>query len=646
MKKLLMAFAIATIAGPSAQEPNPADAYYRAVRADDLTSLRTLIKSGADVNVKDARGVTPLMSAAFVGSADAMRMLLDSGADPNLINNSGSTALILAASDLDKVRLLVDRGANVNIVSSRGRTAVFLAAMGGRSEALVRLLASRDANLGVIDTFKMTLLHAATIGNDTETIRFLVGKGLDVNAVNGIGFTPLVFAASAGNVEAAQLLVAKGANVNTVTAPPFQKVKAGTIALGSFTPLLMASTAAPAELITLLLDAGAHVNVSDARGMTPLMLAVATDRPNLEVIRLLLAKGVDIRATDQNGETALDWARKYESADVIDVLTRAGAPGTLSKPTPLPPFAPTDVHTAVRRSVRLLEKSTAQASAAGGCASCHHHNVLDFVSGVVSAKVVELDGKSTAHRRQLTKAPFLLSLNLLERLDPPGTPAVPLYALAALAGAGQEPDRTTDGVIAWLMAQQQNDGRWLTPLGILSRPPIESRSVSLTAIALNVMKAYGSPARGREVAERMARASKWLASADAITAEERNMQLMGVECGGADRAVLERLARRILSAQRADGGWAQKPELASDAYATGQTLFALAKTGMMSPGDPAFQRGVRYLLSTQHTDGSWFVRSRAVKFQPYFESGFPYGHDQWISAMGTGWATMALAMQQ
>ena len=59
--------------------------------------------------------------------------------------------------------------------------------------------------------------------------------------------------------------------------------------------------------------------------------------------------------------------------------------------------------------------------------------------------------------------------------------------------------------------------------------------------------------------------------------------------------------------------------------------------------DPAFQKGVRYLLSTQHADGSWYVRSRAVKFQPYFESGFPYGHDQWISAMATGWATAALA---
>ena len=52
---------------------------------------------------------------------------------------------------------------------------------------------------------------------------------------------------------------------------------------------------------------------------------------------------------------------------------------------------------------------------------------------------------------------------------------------------------------------------------------------------------------------------------------------------------------------------------------------------------------MKYLLGTQWMDGSWYVRSRATKFQPYFQSGFPYEHDQWISSTATGWAVMALA---
>jgi hypothetical protein len=52
---------------------------------------------------------------------------------------------------------------------------------------------------------------------------------------------------------------------------------------------------------------------------------------------------------------------------------------------------------------------------------------------------------------------------------------------------------------------------------------------------------------------------------------------------------------------------------------------------------------VKYLLGLQLADGSWHVHTRAMGFQPYFESGFPHGHDQWISAAGTAWAIMALA---
>jgi N-acyl-D-amino-acid deacylase len=55
-----------------------------------------------------------------------------------------------------------------------------------------------------------------------------------------------------------------------------------------------------------------------------------------------------------------------------------------------------------------------------------------------------------------------------------------------------------------------------------------------------------------------------------------------------------------------------------------------------------YRRGVDYLLSTQQKDGTWHVITRAFGFQPYFQSGFPYDHDQWISQAGTAMATIAL----
>ena len=84
------------------------------------------------------------------------------------------------------------------------------------------------------------------------------------------------------------------------------------------------------------------------------------------------------------------------------------------------------------------------------------------------------------------------------------------------------------------------------------------------------------------------------------------------------------------------------PDLTSDAYATATTLYTLHELGI-APSDAAYRRGVDYLLRTQLSDGSWHVASRAPKFQPYFQSGFPHDHDQWISASATAWATMALS---
>jgi len=100
----------------------------------------------------------------------------------------------------------------------------------------------------------------------------------------------------------------------------------------------------------------------------------------------------------------------------------------------------------------------------------------------------------------------------------------------------------------------------------------------------------------------------------------------------------------LIAAQREDGGWAQIPGAASDAYATGSALTALQIAGKLSADTAEIERGIRFLLKSQLPDGSWHVVSRSKPFQPYFESGFPHGNDQFISMAATGWATAALVL--
>src|SRR5262245_29674340 len=106
-----------------------ADEFYAALRADDLSHLETLLKQGANPNLADERGLTPLMYAATVGSPAGMRILIEKGADVNAKNAFGSTALMWSATDIQKTRLLLEHGADPNLSSKAGRTALLIAAM-------------------------------------------------------------------------------------------------------------------------------------------------------------------------------------------------------------------------------------------------------------------------------------------------------------------------------------------------------------------------------------------------------------------------------------------------------------------------------------------------------------------------------------
>jgi hypothetical protein len=137
-------------------------------------------------------------------------------------------------------------------------------------------------------------------------------------------------------------------------------------------------------------------------------------------------------------------------------------------------------------------------------------------------------------------------------------------------------------------------------------------------------------------------AAAWIAKAQSTNNDDRSFRLLGLAWYGKDKDATQKAMRELLAKQRPDGGWADLDSMESGAYATGKSLYALQIAGLPATG-PAYKHAVQYLLSTQQEDGSWYVRTRAMGFQPYFDAGFPHGFDQWISAAGTSWATMALA---
>jgi len=227
---------------------------------------------------------------------------------------------------------------------------------------------------------------------------------------------------------------------------------------------------------------------------------------------------------------------------------------------------------------------------------------------------------------------------LLQRMDPP-VPEIIAYTLLQLGADNAPADRATDAMVHNLAAQQRQAGNW--HVGGIARPPMEDGDLSRTALAIYGLQHYAPAGRKAEFTERVARAAGWLRSVKPKTTDDLAMQMLGLKWAGELKTDRDAV-RRLLALQRNDGGWGQTPNLSTDAYATGLALYALRELGEPVTG-PAYRHGVEYLLQTQQSDGSWNVRSRVVKLQPYFESGFAHGPDQWISAAATAWATVALS---
>jgi mono/diheme cytochrome c family protein len=161
-------------------------------------------------------------------------------------------------------------------------------------------------------------------------------------------------------------------------------------------------------------------------------------------------------------------------------------------------------------------------------------------------------------------------------------------------------------------------------------------------LAIRGLKSYGWRGRKEEFAASIERARRWLRTARPQRSEEACFQLLGLHWAGETAETMTAPIESLRHLQRDDGGWAQLPTLGSDAYATGQALYALAQFLKDPMADPAWRRGLRFLLETQEEDGTWHVARRAFPFQPTMKSGFPHHRDSWISAAATSWAVLAL----
>jgi ankyrin repeat protein len=607
------------------------------LRSGDMVSFMAQARRESGLlNARGPEGSTPFMYAALYCDTATLRSLLQLGADPNKVNDANATALMWVARDLSKTRLLVEHGADVNAKSSNRRTPLMIAARRPGAAPIVKYLldhgASPNPNAKPVSE-SSPLMEALTAG-DEETVKLLIRRGADPKATAEWG---LAMAATTGCSKGFERVAARITDKDVFTMGLGLSVVLGDL-----------------KSTRLMLDRGADVNAVDPFGRTPLMYAAISDTLPVEVVRLLIERGADVNAGSKHtragdaGLTVLDIARLNGQTPVVELLVNHGARGSDQPPRQAAYRRANNLEGAIKTSLPLLQESDVKFSKGAGCTSCHNNSMQAMTVGLARGRGIRVDEASAAAQVQVNIKELEAARDKLHQgyyITPVGEMFADFvlgYQLVGLHAQHCPADLNTDAAAFLIQSRQKSTGEWPYPHAD-TRPPICADYIGQTALAMHALQCYTPKGHEAEFEKSIRLAARWLARAKAYQNEDRAWRLTGLVWAGMDKGAIQKAMREVLAAQKDDGGWSDLPSMASTPYATARSLAAL-RIGGLPASHPACKRSIDYLLATQEEDGSWYTRTRALAFQPYFDAGFPHEYDQWISAAATSWATIALTL--
>lgn len=194
---------------------------------ENLLTLEILLENGADVDITNGKGWTPLHIASYYGHLEVAQMLLDYGADPKAETNKGNSPLWIAMQEKSFIvaKLLIESGAEVNEVGDNGWSLIHLATIlkarvedeEGETLYIAELLAENGANVNPTNKVMRTPLHYASYYGFTDIARILIENGAEIEVKDHKGLTPLHSASYnrlGTSMDVVKLLIESGADVN------------------------------------------------------------------------------------------------------------------------------------------------------------------------------------------------------------------------------------------------------------------------------------------------------------------------------------------------------------------------------------------------------------------------------------------------
>ena len=319
------------------------------------------------------------------------------------------------------------------------------------------------------------------------------------------------------------------------------------------------------------------------------------------------------------------------------------------EPTLNPPPKPQQVQRTVERTIGYMQTESAAWLNTRKCAACHHVPMVLWSLNEAERQGYATDKKFVKDTAEATVgSPEKLIASKL--FDDPAAPPDPrligkgvkigtaFMAVAARSlpsleeGQKQSLRRIADEIVK----KQRDDGSWEF---FLSRPPINESQTTDAVWLIMALQGEMGPDASESQRAALAKATAWLAGAKLPNnLQDKVFSVLLAARAGKPRDEMQITIDELLALQRADGGWSQKAEMASDAYATGQTLYVLSLAGYTAER-PEIKRAIDFLVATQKPDGSWPMTSRSTP------DGRPGSSKLLtpITCAASAWATLGLA---
>lgn len=283
-----------------------------------FSSTSILIKHGADVNLKDSMGITPLFKA-LESSPSLALFLLEQGADPNIKNSDGNFPLAMAVTLKDESLIKKLLSYKPDLSQKDPYTISVVSYLKENYNRELTSSLTYNTSQPYFGTLGEIILTAAG-RNDRDTIEFMLYGGGDVNYTSSSGNEkkgpPLLIAAVNNALDAAGILIKSGASLNKegyydekIPYTPFQYA----LAFGSL------------DVAELLLSSGVNLNRT-SRGR--LSMEGALKKDNIKSLKWFLSRGGDIKVQDITGRNALVFAALHNSSKCTELLLKEGADPT------------------------------------------------------------------------------------------------------------------------------------------------------------------------------------------------------------------------------------------------------------------------------------------------------------------------------